>query len=285
MLEGIARPILVAELGKVHGGNMKTAKFMIDNAKQAGCDFVKLQAYNADSMPKKHSNYKRYKQCHLTIDQLVILKVYCESIKIGCFCSIFNADLVPQLAEKGFKFIKIPSTYLGNKTFVDACANHFVTLHVSTGFHRMDQIDDILEKNYSRYKNNLVFYHCVSSYPAKKSKLIRLTEIVKIVYQRFNMDKLDLGYSDHTEGVEAMVHAWLMGANWLEFHFNPFGQRKTWEKGMREIAVLQNTISFSMGLMEDTHADRAQEEKNLAFYKTEFPEEWICDGGEPPTAA
>jgi N-acetylneuraminate synthase len=251
------KPVLIAELAKVHDGDFSKAEKLILNAKEAGFDAVKFQAYDlADIMPS-HPNAERYKKCHLSLDQLSMLRDYSISLGMDCWCSIFSRGLVEPLSGI-FSRVKIPSTFMRNYRLVTECMYHFNEVHISTGMHTVEEIEEC-KKNYgaSHYLSRPVFYHCTSLYPTP-AHLERLGRI---------RDLHLTGFSYHGNNVRSVVNAYLLGAKYIELHYNPVAE--PWQWNDMDMVELKEKFECLQKSMEDSPLTE-KETSNFAFYSGEY---------------
>ena len=109
----VDKPILIAEIGWNHMGNMKLAKKMILEAKQNGADFAKFQTWSVDNLKDGSWNIdgrrQIYEKAQLTEKKHEILKNYCKTNKINFLTSVFNEKDLKWLSKISNYAIKIPS--------------------------------------------------------------------------------------------------------------------------------------------------------------------------------
>jgi len=258
-----AKPKLIAELAKEHKGSVETAAKLIEDAKTAGFDFVKLQAYNIEDINNGHPNKERYVQSHLTIKQLRELWHVANQNDIGFFCSCFSYSLLDQLREFT-DIIKIPSTFFSHDTFVNKCIKTFDSVHMSTGMHTLNDIairfSSYIDKLYCDKKTcDVVLYHCVSEYPTppEHAKMGR----VGGYYFR--------GYSDHTRGTMAMIIAATRGAKYIEKHFSTLADKKEWCADIEEMKMFKEDLNDLHEYFRDDGMSE-KEKSNYEFFKREY---------------
>jgi sialic acid synthase SpsE len=244
------RPRLIAELGKIHCGNVQTAKKLIGLAARAGVNAVKLQAYEVKDLMPDHKNYKRNKLSHLQIGELYDLKKVAAKHDIEFWCSCFSKSLIKPLSEFT-DTVKLASTYLEKDDYIQSCLDNFEEVHVSTGFHDRATVAALVEK----YKS-VLFYHCTSEYP---------------VHERFNLARIRelglRGYSHHARAVEPMLYAWMMGAQNIEFHF--YMDNSSWRLDEHAVRYLIKQINSLYPMVRDRGSSREMG-KNYEFFKKEF---------------
>jgi len=241
---------IVCEMAKDHGGSMTKAKEMIRDAAGQGVYAVKFQAYDLKDLNKKHANYKRNKDCHLTIDQLKELKDYANIQGVQWWCSVFSKAAIEPLSTFSTT-VKVPSTFLLWSDFVSECLLRFPRVHISTGMHSREDV----KKAIAMYSPSVlfekaVFYHCISEYPTgMETKLNRIR----------GLGMKGFSYHGTDEGVAAV--AAIMGAEWLEIHYSQW---------MHNIKNINKGLAISRHLMHDDGKPTSEELKNYKFYKSEF---------------
>jgi N,N'-diacetyllegionaminate synthase len=256
------KPTLIAEIAKAHNGNMDLAKKLIDDAKTAGFDYVKFQAYNIEDIKPEHPNYDRYVQCHLTIEQLHELSRHADNYDIGFYCSAFSYSLIDKLREF-IDRIKIPSTFFNVDFFIAKCLNTFKEVHLSTGMNSFDTIIKMYSYYTSRYclnsNSKLVLYHCVSEYPTAPE----CAKMNRTGGMHFR------GYSDHTSGIEAMLLATIRGVDYIEKHFSTLSTSKKWDANIDDMWEYHDRAEHFLKYFID-HGVSNNEVDNYNFYRKEF---------------
>lgn len=222
ILEDFGVPYIVAEMNTSHYGNINTAKQMIDEAKQAGCNCVKFQSWTTESLYSKtyydkNPIAKRFvKGFSFNEIQLKELSDYCKSIGISFSSTPYSKEEVDFLVDKcEVPFVKIASMDLNNSSFLEYIGKKNVPIILSTGMGTLEEIRDaikILEKTNNK---NISILHCISIYPPE-IKTIRLKNIVGL---RKEFPQYPIGFSDHSIGIEIPIAAVALGACLIEKHF------------------------------------------------------------------
>ena len=201
---------IIAEIASSHNGDIELGKKMIREAAKTGVDIVKFQSWQSKNVNEKDPDKKRYESLELSNEAHLILKEECEKNGVEFMTSCYDAERIPFLKELGLKKIKIASTDLKAFSFLKKIRDNFEEVIVSTGMSTKEEIEqavDILKTG------EFTIMHCVSMYPCP--------------LERANMGKLlwlktltpNIGYSDHTEGIEAPIFSMGMGARYIEKHF------------------------------------------------------------------
>jgi len=197
---------IVAEVGINHGGNIDTARKLVDVAVHAGCDAVKFQTY---------WNIPEFKYLNFSKCEWYRLFLYCELQGIEWFSTPFDIDAVRFLDELGMERWKLPSNkiVLHNPDMMRAIkgARSRKQTIISTGISSFGDIEDYLLYFIDQ---PVVLLHCVSKYPTPINEM-NLTRIGQL-QKRFNVP---VGLSDHSTSVFIVpVDAVAMGAVMIEKH-------------------------------------------------------------------
>src|SRR3990172_11582021 len=211
-------PIISAEVGLNHNGEMYDAAQLIKAAKDAGCDAVKFQNYRtADFVKSKTKMYDNghgfrermwslCQRCELAYNDLAMLKEYADQLDIIFHSTPTSREGVDDLVKVGVPVLKNGADYWENVKLGSymIMSNLPVIMSVAQGYGAADLW--LLTAENER----MIVLHAVREYPAKdwdeeRFKLIK--ELYPIV-----------GYSDHTIGIDAAVEAVKLGACWVEKH-------------------------------------------------------------------
>ena len=221
---------IIAEVGINHNKSMYLAKKLIKKAKDAGADYVKFQIFNPSevlSIHAKKSSYQKVnsrdnesqlsmiKKFELKNKEFLILKKECKKSDIKFLCSPFDVQSAFFLKKIGEKIIKIPSGEITNLLLLKEVGKFKIKIILSTGMSNLKEIDqaiNILIKNGTK-KKDISILHCVTSYPTPM-KFVNL-KVLTVMKKKYN---LEVGFSDHTKGIEASVAAVALGAKIIEKH-------------------------------------------------------------------
>lgn len=225
--------IFVAEAGVNHNGNISEAKKLIDGAAYAGADYIKFQTFDADklaapSAPKakyqiKNLNSKKFtsqhtmlKKLQLSYDDHFVLKKYANKKKINFLSSAFDLNSLEFITKLNLDYIKIPSGEIDNIPYLEAVGKINKKTILSTGMSKITEIKDAINilKKAGLEKKKLTVLQCNTEYPTPlKDSNIKAMLNIKDKF------KVNVGYSDHTEGNEAIFAAVALGAKIIEKHF------------------------------------------------------------------
>jgi N,N'-diacetyllegionaminate synthase len=222
---------IVAEAGVNHNGSIEIAKKMIDAACEAGADAVKFQTFQAEELATAYApkaNYQTKVACSRE-SQLAMLKKlelgrsahkalinYCAKKKIIFISSPFDLKSVGILKELGVRIFKIPSGEITNLPYLRKIGGLKKKIFLSTGMSNLREIKDALNAltMAGTKRENIVMLHCNTEYPTPLEDVNLLAMVT--LKALFN---IDVGYSDHTLGVEVPVAAVTLGASVIEKHF------------------------------------------------------------------
>ena len=225
------KTLIIAEAGVNHNGSTQTAKDLIHVAAEAGADLVKFQLFKADQLATPIARLAQYQKRsesgpvsqlellkNLQIDPEVYLELneYADNCGIVLFSSAFDLDSFRFLLELNEPIIKIPSGEITNFPMLKAAAQSGKKVLVSTGMSTLDEIKTSVQclKTYMSNPQKLALLHCTSSYPTlMKDANLR---VITTLREEFN---IEVGFSDHTIGIEASIAAVGLGATIIEKHF------------------------------------------------------------------
>lgn len=224
--------VIIGEAGVNHNGNLKIAKKLIDVAVGAGVDYVKFQTFKADTLVTKTAKkadyqntncndgnehqYEMLKKLELSNDDHLELINYCKSRNIKFLSTAFDVEGIIYLKKLGLHFTKIPSGELTNFPYlkeVALCGNPVI---MSTGMSTLKEINEALHVllKFGVNKEDITILHCNTEYPTPM-KDVNLKAMLAIK-EHFGVN---IGYSDHTLGIEVPIAAAAMGATIIEKHF------------------------------------------------------------------
>jgi N,N'-diacetyllegionaminate synthase len=225
------RTIIIAEAGVNHNGDIEIAKKIIAAAKEAGADFVKFQTFNASrqatylakkanyqkkTTPANESQYEMLKKLELSKDMHRMLIQSCKDSDIAFLSSSFDIESTSLLISLEQEVLKIPSGEITNLPYLRHIGSFNKKLIISTGMATLDEIGSAIKVIVNEGTNiaNLTLLHCTSEYPAPIEEVNLLA--MNAMSREFN---LEVGYSDHTEGIEVAIAAVALGAKVIEKHF------------------------------------------------------------------
>lgn len=208
------KPEIIAEIGWNHQGDMNLAKKMISAAARSGANYAKFQTWSVNKLiPGPWDNDGRreiYKKAELTKEMHEELIKTCYSHNIKFLSSASSIDSAKLLLELGCTEVKIPSMEASNIELLKFINEHFTKTFLSVGAHTLEEARKAIN---TLNKTELVVLHCVSVYPCDYT----MANIPKLkVLQSIH---LNVGYSDHIQGIDSAKVAIGEGAVVIEKHF------------------------------------------------------------------
>lgn len=222
-------PYIVAEMSGNHNGDIDRAFRILDAAKAAGADAVKIQTYRADTITIDHSGpgfvvdgglwdgrrlFELYEEAHTPWDWHAPIFEYGRKIGITVFSSPFDATAVDLLEGLNAPAYKIASPELIDLALIRCVARTGKPILMSTGMATLEEIAEAVEAARGAGATEIVVLHCTAAYPAppEEANLATIAEIAR----RFDVIA---GLSDHTLGTVVPGIAIALGADVIEKHF------------------------------------------------------------------
>ncbi|QQT27798.1 N-acetylneuraminate synthase [Sphingobacterium spiritivorum] len=226
----MSRVLIIAEAGVNHNGSLDNAFKLVDAAAEAGVDYVKFQTFKADKLVSKNAKKADYqitntgnsedsqlemlKQLELShIDHEKII-AYCKEKGVRFFSTAFDLDSLQYLKDIGLDLVKIPSGEITNLPYLRKAAKLFSKVILSTGMSTMEDIRSAKRVFVNEGVSNISILHCNTEYPTPMRD-VNLKAMLSIADEF----KVNIGYSDHTLGIEVPVAAVALGAKIIEKHF------------------------------------------------------------------
>ena len=225
------KTFIIAEAGVNHNGSLKLAKRLIQIAKYSGVDAVKFQTFKAQNLSIKNSPKAEYQKrtSNNKETQFQMLKKleftkkmhkecikYCKKLNIIFLSSAFDIESLEYLKKLKLSIFKVPSGEITNYLYLKKLGSFNKKIFLSTGMSNLKEINLAIKTliKFGTLKNNITLLQCNTEYPTpfKDANLKAISSLKK----KF---KLDVGYSDHTESIEASLAAVALGATVIEKHF------------------------------------------------------------------
>ncbi|MDC0529774.1 N-acetylneuraminate synthase family protein [Pelagibacteraceae bacterium] len=226
--EGKNGPLLIAEIGGNHEGNFSYAKKLTKLAIKSDVDVIKFQIYTGDTLVNRLSSpsrNKHFKKFQLTQDQHIYLAKMCNDNGVKYLASVWNVEALKWI-DRYLDFYKIGSGDLTCYQIIQEFAKRGKPIILSSGLSTIKEINEtikfLIERN-RKYKssNNLSVLQCTSTYPTQDQDAN--LRVIKSLKKNKN---ITAGYSDHTIGSLALLTAYSLGAQVLEFHFTDTRKNK-----------------------------------------------------------
>ena len=238
---------IIAEIGINHNGSLALAKKMIDIAATTGCDAVKFQKRTVDVVYSKEELAKERKSVfgntngdlkrglEFNAEQYKEIDEYCREKGILWFASCWDEQSVDFIERFNPPCYKIASASLTDDKLLKYTRSKGKPILLSTGMSTLDEIRHAVE---ILGKNDLVIYHCTSTYPSNADETNLLA--INALKQEFDCP---IGYSGHERGVTPSVLAVALGACSVERHITV--DRTNWgsdQAASLEIAGLSHLV-------------------------------------------
>lgn len=284
------KPIVVAEIGCNHKGDIEIAKELILLAKEAGADYAKFQKrtnkelLTPEQYAAPHPNpanaygdtYGAHREfLEFSAAQHVDLMQYCASIGVGYATSVWDVTSAREIAALKPDYIKVPS----------ACNNHFDMMkilrdeyaggiHVSLGMTTSEEMEEIVRffEETDSARTRLVIYACTSGYPVPAEDVCLLE--VNRLFERFDKRVASIAFSGHHLGTAIDVAAITLGADWVERHFT---KDRTWKgtdhgaslepQDLKELCSALSTVHNALKFKPKDILDIEEVQRNKLKYR------------------
>ena len=222
---------IIAEAGVNHNGYTELAKKLIDVAVEAGADAVKFQTFKAQNLVAKNvkkagyqkqttegseSQFDMIKKLELDVSAHKELMAYCQERDIMFLSTPFDHDSIKLLNDLGLQIFKIPSGEITNLPYLRYIGSLNKRVILSTGMSNLQEVGDALTIliEAGTKNENITILHANTMYPTPIED-VNLNAMLTI-QKEFSVD---VGYSDHTLGIEVDIAAVALGASIIEKHF------------------------------------------------------------------
>jgi N-acetylneuraminate synthase len=221
---------IIAEMSANHGQDFKRAVRIIEAAKEAGADAIKLQTYTPDTLTINCNNeyfqigkgtlwegrnfYDLYGEAYTPWDWHPKLKGTADQVGIDLFSTPFDDSAVDFLEAMHVPVYKVASFEIVDLPLLRKISRTGKPIIMSTGMATLEEIDEAVQTIRAAGGDKLSLLKCTSAYPASPEEM-NLRTIPHLV-ETFGVP---VGLSDHTLGIAVPVAAVALGACIVEKHF------------------------------------------------------------------
>ncbi|MCF6246320.1 MAG: pseudaminic acid synthase [Desulfobacula sp.] len=220
---------IIAEMSANHNKDFDKAVKILEEAKKAGADAVKLQTYTPDTITidcdndyfkikgtlwKGKNLYQLYKEAYTPWEWHPKLKKIADTLKLDFFSTPFDASAVDFLEKLDLPAYKIASFELVDIPLLRKVASTGKPVIMSTGMASLDEIKDAVNALKKGSCRDIALLKCTSAYPAppEEANLKTITHLAETFH-------VPIGLSDHTLGSTVAITSIALGACIIEKHF------------------------------------------------------------------
>lgn len=276
-------PYIIAEMSANHNGDINNAFRIIEEAKKAGADAIKMQTYTADTITLNSNAedfqihgglwngrtlYELYQEAYTPWEWHKPLFEHAKKIGVTIFSSPFDTTAVDLLEDLNAPAYKIASFEATDLPLIKYAASTKKPLIISTGMANLEEITEAVEAAQSAGCKELALLHCVSGYPAPASdyNLHTISHLIK----RFG---LVIGLSDHTLDNTTAIASVALGASIIEKHFTldrkGGGPDDSFSLEPADLAALcRDTKTAWQALGQVDYSCKASEQANIKFRRS-----------------
>ncbi len=272
--------LIIAEAGVNHNGSLDLAKRLVLAAKNCGADVVKFQTANLKSLVSKAAPMADYQKKNtgkeesqkdmlskllLPFDDFLTLSDYCKEVGIKFLSTPFDIESI-RFLDPLQDIWKVPSGEITNYPYLVEIAKTGKEIILSTGMCTMDEVEDALKVLNDNGSGKITILHCTTNYPTPM-KDVNLNAMLSLK-ERFGCD---VGYSDHTRGIEVPIAAVALGAKVIEKHFTlsrdmegPDHKASLEPDELREMVTSVRNIESALGSFEKRPTEEEMKNRMVA---------------------
>lgn len=225
----MSKAFIIAEAGVNHNGSIDIARQLVDVAAAAGADAVKFQTFKAEKLvcrtarkadyqikttDNEESQFDMLKKLELSPEMHEQLIEYCKQRKIMFLSTPFDVESLWYLVKCGVGIIKIPSGEITNYPLLREAGKTKKKVIISSGMSTLDEINAAVRVLKDNGCGDITVLHCNTEYPTPYEDVNLLAMLT--IKERLGVD---IGYSDHSRGIEIPIAAAALGASVIEKHF------------------------------------------------------------------
>jgi pseudaminic acid synthase len=297
---GPGNPVyVIAEVSANHQQRFEEAVKIIQAAKIAGCDAIKLQTYTADTMTLNcdreqfrvgggtiwdgRNLYELYCEAYTPWEWQPKLKQVANDLGMDCFSTAFDATSVDFLEEMNVPVHKIASFELVDIPLIQKMARTGKPLIISTGMAMIEETEEAVQAARQAGATEIALLKCTSAYPARAEEMNLCT--IPELARRF---KVPVGLSDHTMGIAVPVAAVALGACIIEKHItlsrSEPGPDSAFSLEPHEFKAMVDAVRVAEKALGEVHFGVSEKEASSRVFRRSLFVVRDIRGGEPFTA-
>ena len=268
---------IIAEAGVNHNGRLDLALKLCDAAKEAGVDAVKFQTWKTEKIVTKsaakaayqeentgcdQSQYEMLKELELSYSDFEKINDYCKKIGVQFLSTPDEEESLEFLCSMNLPFVKIGSGEVTNIPYLREIGSKHQKVVISTGMSTLADVEKAYNTLIESGAPEVALLHCTTNYPCPYDEVnLQAMQTMKAAF------KCQVGYSDHTMGIEVPIAAVAMGAEIIEKHFTldrtmdgPDHQASLEPQELKQMVKSIRNIEQSMG--DGIKRPNASEQKN-----------------------
>jgi pseudaminic acid synthase len=292
---GLEMPVyIIAELSANHHQDFERAARLIDAAKDAGADAVKLQTYTPDTITihsdrsefrigggtlwDGRSLYDLYGEAFTPWDWQPKLKQMANDVGLALFSSPFDGTAVDFLESMDVPAYKVASFELVDIPLIQKIARSGKPIIMSTGMSTSEEIEEALAAARQEGATEIALLKCTNAYPSPADEM-NLRTIPELA-RKFGVPS---GLSDHTVGIAVPVAAAALGACIIEKHLTlsraDHGPDSAFSLEPAEFKTMVDAVRFAeKALGAARFGPSEREQASLAFRRSLFVVEKVKSG-------
>ena len=290
----------VAELSANHRGRFEQAVRILEAARSAGADAIKLQTYTADTITIEcgrkdfqisggtlwdgRTLHELYGEAYTPWEWQPKLKHAAEELGMQCFSSAFDASAVDFLEMMDVPAHKVASFELVDLPLIQKMAATGKPLIMSTGMATVEEIEEAVRAARQAGAREIALLKCTSAYPAPPEEM-NLRTIPELA-RRF---EVPVGLSDHTMGVAVPVAAVSLGACMVEKHLtlsrSDGGPDAAFSLEPHEFKAMVDAVRIAERALGEVHFGVSERESRSRIFRRSLFVVQSMKAGEPFTAA
>ncbi len=253
---------IVFEAGPTHT-SLESAKFLAEQAYNAGANAVKFQMLDADRLVANRFSRFKYQRLdrvsgsvvdmseslydilrrrELTRDEWVDLRAFVKFLGLNFFCTACFPEEIDFLVELDCHSIKIASADINHFPLIRHAARTGLCIQLDTGGGTLYEVERAVDCVRKEGNNSIIIHHCPTGYPASLDNVN--LQIIKTLRQLY--PEYPIAFSDHSPDMEMSIAAMMLGANMIEKTITldkyAYGPEHMFSLAGREIPMLVRTI-------------------------------------------